>query len=195
MQAAVQMARRKGSGMTIVREPSGRLSRAVDAALAVAAPGEIKRLRDAALRGMADEEWGTELGRLFLTGKIDAVQYATGKKWGRLIVEYHRAIGCPPPYPKSGYFLDQMDKGAEPDPDSEEGKKRAKKARQVIDAMMEAHAVLFGAGKLAEYAVRAVCEANEAAVGEVGMNALSRGLDWLAEHWGLTSTTKRAYGR
>jgi hypothetical protein len=167
-----------------IREPNGRLSRTDD--IASHAPTAIKRLRDAALRGMADAEWGTELGRLFLEGRITAEHYAAGKKWGRTVVAYHQAIGAAPPYPKAVAFGDARGRSPDPDPASHEGKRLTARDKAIIQNMQEAHAVLIGAGILAERAVRSVCESNECPVGQVGLDALQRGLYWLGDFWGLT---------
>jgi len=139
---------------------------------------------------MADPEWGTEIGRLFLEGKIPPELFEAGKRWGRLVVAYHKAIGAKPPYPKSASFSGEGGT-VEPDPDSQLGKQRAKKERAIVSDMMEAHAVLIGAGKLAEIAVRSVCESNESPVGTVGHESLVRGLSWIALHWGLTQQPTR----
>ena len=44
------------------------------------APAELVRLRDAVARGLRDPMWGTELGRLFLEGKLTAEEYEAVKK-------------------------------------------------------------------------------------------------------------------
>lgn len=181
---------RRNSGIVPVREPNGRLSRASQEDVAAVSPGVVKRLRDAALRGAADAEWGTELGRLFLTGTLPAELYEAGKRWGRLVTAYHKAIGASPPYAKPQTF-ERYESSADPDDGSAEGQKRLQHDRAIIEDMREAHAVLIGAGLLAERAVRAVCEANESAVGAVGSAALDRGLYWLASHWQLTQASRK----
>lgn len=177
----------------MIREPSGRLSRSVEEAIGAVPPAAIKRLRDAALRGMADEVWGTELGRLHLAGKIDHFELTAGRRWARLVEEYHRAICSPKPYPKSGFFFGNPPKGAEPDADSAAGRKIIKQAEGVMQAMREAHGILLSFGLNVERAVRAVSEANEAPVGTVGLDNLVYGLNALADHWGLRAAShKRA---
>ncbi len=173
-----------------IREPSGRPSRAL-APIEGVSPNEARRLRDAAARGVAAPEWGSELGRLFLAGSIDGAAYEAGKMWGRLINQWYRAIGACRPYPSQGpiAFLGTvraLDDGEDPPVDSKEGKRILADRRKVIRRMQEAHAVLVGAGMLAEAAVRGVCEANECSSAIYGLDNLVRGLDWLAKHWGLT---------
>ena len=172
-----------------VREPSGRLSRASMEVVDAMPPGEIKRLRLAAVEGMRAPEWGTELGHLYLRGQITEHEYEAGKRWGRLVVAYHRAIGAKPGYPPAMTFY-RSDPAFEPDPESEEGKKRLRYAQDIIDDMREAHAVLIGAGMLAERSVRSVCEADQAPIGIEGLETLKRGLQWVAKHWGLTREAK-----
>lgn len=181
---------KKKSILVPVREPNGRLQRATAAAIGAASPAEMRRAREAALTGMRDPEWATELGRLFLADEIDGAEYEAGKRWGRLVVAYHRSIGAKPPYPK-GMSFDRRDPSPEPDPDSDAGKRTAADARAIVEDMREAHAVLIGAGMLAEKAVRSICEANEVSIGIIGIDNLRRGLDWLAKHWGLTTEPKQ----
>lgn len=182
---------RKGTTVVMVREPSGRLSRSTEHAIDAVAPAVAKRLRDAAARGVADQEWGTELGRLFLDGKISPPEYEAGKRWGRLVSLWERAIGAPRPYPGEGpiAFLGTVrsrSDGEDPPVGTPEGTRLLKDRRRVMAEMQEAHAVLSGAGMLAEAAVRTTCEVNEMPVGALGLESLKRGLAWLARHWGLT---------
>lgn len=184
------MSKSKKHKLVPVREPNGRLSRASEDAVGAISPVAVKRLRDAALRGMADAEWGTEAGRLYLDGKINGPSFEAAKRWNRLVAAYHRAIGATQPYPKAMSFK-RSEPSHEPSEESDAGKKQIKRDKQIIDDMREAHAVLLlGAGKIAEHAVRAVCEENETTVGTTGLDGLQRGLGWLAQHWGLTESRK-----
>jgi hypothetical protein len=54
------------------RAPSGRIARHSE----LASPTAIRRLTDAATAGLRDASWGTTLGRLYLTEKISAGEYA-----------------------------------------------------------------------------------------------------------------------
>lgn len=85
-----------------IREPSGRLSRAAKQIVGADSVGEIKRLREAALSGMRDRLWGTQLGRLWLEGKITAQQFRAGRQWDELMAKW-RAVHCGPRFnPKAG---------------------------------------------------------------------------------------------
>jgi hypothetical protein len=183
------MSKSRKNKIVPVREPNGRLSRASEDAVKAVSPVAIRRLRDAAIRGMADAEWGTEIGRLYLEGKLNEASYEAGKRWNRLVAAYHKAIGATPPYPKAIAFK-RAEPSHEPHEDSDAGKKQIARDKDIIADMREAHAVLLGAGKIAEYAVRSTCEENEAPVGSIGLDGLQRGLAWLAQHWGLTEQRK-----
>lgn len=179
-------------GLLVVREPSGRLSRASMAAVDAVSPAEAARLRQAAAAGMRGPEWATEIGRLFLDGKIDAQLFEAGKRWGRLVEQYRKAIGAPKPYPRGQAFMRAEPSHESPDPlpDTQAGRdalERLVKARDdIIRDMRTAHGALMGAGMLAERAVRSTCEENEVPVGTLGHIALKDGLEWLALHWGIT---------
>jgi hypothetical protein len=167
-----------------VREPNGRMLRSVETEIDARSPAEARRLRDAACRGMARPEWGTELGRLFLAGKIGPKLYETGKRWAGLVEAYRRATGAPPPAPSVTAFIPAN--GSQPaDPDSEEGSIQAARDQRIVKVTEEALAVLRIAGVEKERAVRLVCERGEALVGEQGMRNFILGLGWLAQHWGL----------
>ena len=152
------------------------------------APAELVRLRDAVARGLRDPMWGTELGRLFLEGKLTAEEYEAGRRWGRLVTAYHKAAGIRAPYAKAMPIY-RVEPSVEPDSESEEGQRRTRRDQDIIVDMQEAHAVLAsGAGILAERAVRSLCEANELPIGVVGLDSLRHGLRWLGHHWHLTKT-------
>lgn len=167
-----------------VREPSGKASRAAASDMKACSPGEVKRLRDAALAGMAAQEWGTELGRLFLAGKIGAPLFEAGKRFTVLLADYRVATGAPSPSAKAASYF-RGGQSHPVDPDSEDGKKEAARHVKTVASMSEVHAVLIGAGKLPEHAVMSVCGYDEAPVGETGLIALNDGLLWIAKYWGL----------
>ncbi|WP_143062067.1 hypothetical protein [Faunimonas pinastri] len=166
-----------------VREANGRLSRASRLVTEACTPGQAKRLRDAALLGMAAPEWATEIGRLFLARRLTPEQYEAGKRWGRLASATRKALAAPKPVAKAASLFGG---GSirEPDPDSDEGLELAKSERKIL-ADMDAAKAALGEGAPAA-AVRACCEENEVPVGSLGIHNLLAGLDALAEHWGLT---------
>jgi hypothetical protein len=186
------MSARKTKSILPIREPSGRLSRSAPGVTKACSPAEVRRLRDAALAGMQASAWGTELGRLFLTGKIGAEAFEAGKWWSEMAAKYVEAIAAPAPDPRS---IEPVQRGhSHPvDPDSALGREQAERDARTVAAMREAAALLAGAGTLVEATVRAVCERDEAPVGERGMRALDRGLVLLAAHIGLTN--RRRDGR
>lgn len=181
---------RKGK-IVLVREPNGRLSRSTSDTIEAVAPAVVKRLRDAAARGAADPEWGTQLGRLFLEAKLTPPQYEAGRRWGKLVAQWRKAIGAPSPYPGEGpvAFLGTVrsrSDGDDPPVDTPEGKRIRGDRMRVIQDMQQAHAVLVGAGLVAEAAVRGTCEENEIPIGTLGLENLQNGLSWLARFWDLT---------
>lgn len=172
--------------LIVVREPSGRPQRSAD--IKEFPPTQVKRLRDAALAGMADAEWGSVCGQMFLQGRLTPSMYAAAKRWSERVVRFHSAINAPQPNPK-GLNLDRSG-GTPPDPDSPDGQMIAKIEAAVVTDFKAAHAMLLGAGKLSEACVRASCERNDAPVGIIEVEALQRGLRWLSDYWNLTREAK-----
>src|SRR5262245_5595905 len=173
--------------LSVAREPSGRRSRAgSDPALA---PAQVRRLRDAALAGLQREEWGSELGRLLLTGRIGADLYAAGRRWAECTACYAAALGAPPPQPAPARF-ERANAAAPPDPASEAGARLAARERAAVEAWRAAHASLRATGVLAERVVRSVCERDEVPGGAREFEALERGLSALAQFWRMTGARR-----
>ena len=166
------------------REPGGRLARSTAEPDKSYAPAAIKRLTDCAINGVADEAYGTVLGRLYLEGRLSAAQFAAGQRFDRLTRRYLQAIAAPRPDPRS-IGLDDGPRSADIDPDSRAGREQTEDHRATIAAMGAARAILAGCGKTAEAAVRGLCEASELPAGWSGHSALTAGLSALAEHWRL----------
>lgn len=175
------MARRKSLAQ---REPNGRIQREQPLPPA----SEIRRLRDAALSGMRDASWGTELGRLYLVGKITATMFAAGKRWGELSVKYSQALCSPAPDPKAVCFDRSGGEGV--DPDSAEGRKEARRHVRAVESFIDAHVALRTHSRGSERIVRAMCERNEMLLGHESLLSLSSGLAVLAGFWGLTDSRK-----
>jgi hypothetical protein len=188
MQTEVGMKRTRRQKLLLIREPNGRAQRPSTDDREFA-PTQVKRLRDAALAGMADAEWGTAVGRLYLASKITGPMYAAAKRWTERVVKYHGAINAPPPNPKA-LAMGESTRGTSPDPDSPEGRQRAVKEAQAITDFLAAHSVLCAAGMIAEATVRNVCERDHHPVGPLENEALNRGLLWLADYWHLTNQRK-----
>jgi hypothetical protein len=161
------------------REPSGRRSRAE--AEDIPPPTSAKRLRDAAIARMADAEWGTELGRLWLAGKISAPQYQAGKRWWNVREAYLVAIGSPMPYPPApgnGYAYAAED----PPITTKEGRRLREKRERAVAEYDQATAAL-GNGVDVLAAFRLTMEHEQAPIGAVGLSNLAWCLDRLARHW------------
>lgn len=161
------------------REPSGRPQRE-----RLASPAEIRRLREAAWRGLRDPEWGTELGRLFLESSLTPLQYAAGRRFQRELAAYHSAIGA---FPVRAISLESH-RSTPPDPDSPAGKAQARREAEAIETFFEAHAVLVTTG--AELLVRGLVERDEALNGLESLLRVRAGLSELARFYALTETGK-----
>lgn len=166
--------------LIVAREPNGRAQRERESA-----PTAMKRLRDAALREARHAEWGTELGRLFLSDEITEEQYAAGKWWTEQAKKYQSAIGA---FPVRSATLEVGRGGAAPDPDSPEGQKIAKREANQAEVFFAAHAALVQSGY--ESVVRRLCENDEFPCGWGELMAAKRGLSALATHRGLTNQRK-----
>jgi hypothetical protein len=170
--------------LSVAREPSGRRSRAVARSAPEYAPTEVKRLRDAALAGMQSPEWGSELGRLLLAGKLEPELYAAGQRWAECATRYRQALDAPRPNPPAAGF-EPKSRATALDPASSAGQKQTAREIAAIGALQEAQAALRAAGVLAERVVRRVCEHDEAVCGTNELVALQRGLLALALFWGM----------
>lgn len=176
--AAQTTARRKAQEG--LREPNGRLSRSAQKVLDVEA-NQIVRLRAAALSGVADPRWGSQLGRLYLERKVSPEQYGAGVAWANLM-ERWRAIHCGPRFnPKAGLAnLQRVDGGAGSD-SSEDADER----ERLIMAMVDDAVASFDRG-IADpnlIAVRECIELDLAPVGYGGALLLDAGLSHLVELW------------
>lgn len=166
---------RRGS-LVIARERNGRLQREQSYA-----PSEIRRLRDAAMLGLRDPEWGTELGRLYLQGVLTAAMYGAGKRWRDIAAQYRSAIGA---FPVRSAAL-ELGRATPADPDSEAGRAQASRETEAKERFFEAHAALVMADIGAEKAVRRLCE-EDVALGSLGeLQAARRGLQRLSEYYGI----------
>jgi hypothetical protein len=181
------MPRKNKLELSVAREPSGRRARARNAS--DPAPAQVKRLRDAALAGLQSQEWGSELGRLFLAGKIAPELYAAGRRWVECMSRYHAALGAPPPCPPPIPF-ERSTTTAAPDPASEPGLRQAAREIEAVRELREAQAAMRQAGVLAERVVRSVCEQDLAPCGTRELDALGRGLLALAQFWRMARRTR-----
>lgn len=173
------MASRRKSRLVTAREPNGRIQRESQEL----SPTEVHRIRDASLRGWRDSEWGSELGRLYMTGAVTKPMYEAGKRWTEYAAEYRKSIGV---FPVRSAALERGSHGKQADPDSEEGQKQATRERNGAERFFAAHARLVSAGGLAETVVRRICEEDEAPCGFAEHQALRKGLSSLVDHYNLT---------
>lgn len=182
--------------ITPERTPSMRPSRAQEDYGRDYSPTEVRRLRDAAMRGLRDAEWGTELGGLYLERKITAAMYGAGKWWREMAVAHLSAINAPCPTPRRISLEGSMG-GTAPDPDSDEGLRIAARERDTLKLFNAAHKELIAAGMLAEHYVRELCEENLRPFGSAPMAATVAGLqrlvDWRDRE--LTNKSKSNSGR
>ena len=166
------MSRRKSM---IPREPNGKPQRSPKEP--TASPTASARLKHAALRRMADPVWGTMLGILHLSGRLNEAQFAAGRHWAELARDYTIASSSPK-YPRS---VDLNPKGGtSPDPDSEHGAKQAQQDARTIHRYLAGLAQLKLTGEVATGAVIKTCELDTFPVGEREMNGLRAGLQALA---------------
>lgn len=166
------------------REPNGRPQRERHDS-----PTEVRRLRDAALSGMRDPEWGTELGRLFLVGKVTPEEFAAGKRWAKLSAAYSIALQSPAPDPQA-MNPEGGGQTCPPDPDSHEGRAEAERHRRAKEAYLTADAALLLLGSPRHRAVKMVCDRNQPLSDYQQLLDLKAGLFGLSERWNLTSVSK-----
>lgn len=167
------------------REPNGRAHRH-GRPQRETAPTQVRRLMDAALADVLDPKWGTELGRLLLTGAITPEMYSAGERWTEAASKYRKAIGI---FPIKSTSAEPSPRSHQPDPDSEEGRKLAQREANAAERFFEADAILTQAGPGIRLAVRRLCEDNEICGYDDLVHARA-GLIRLVQHWNLTGTSK-----
>lgn len=166
------------------RHASGDLVREV-----VPAPSAIRRLRDAALAGMADARWGAEIGRLYLAGRITSEQYGAGCRWADLASRHSVAIGSRAGMASSSDF--NRSHGTPVDPDSEAGELEVRRHLKDLERYQKALVVLARHGASVTQAIRRLCEEDMHLTSLEFGHALF-GLTRLVDHFGLTGGTKSA---
>ena len=182
-----------GTGMTKTRKgrkrKEGRRYASGDAVREVhTPPTAIRRLREAALAGMQDARWGTELGRLFLLNRLTADQYNAGCRWEVLAIRHRAALGAKSGLPSPSDF--GRTNGTPCDPESESGVLEAKRHLMDLDRYQKALMVLAARGVNVTRAVKALCEEGLILDTESFCHAVA-GLDALmAANFGLTNRKK-----
>lgn len=168
-----------------IREPSGRLSRSARKEVGADSVNEIKRVREAALAGMRDPIWGSELGRLFLNGKINAEQFRAGRQWSQLIARWRAVHVGPRINPKPGLSALFRVGSCGPGPGSAAdilADQREQAIAELVDEVLDSFA--RGPTDPALVALRECCELDVAPIGYGGLLLLSDGLDHLVALWG-----------
>lgn len=147
-------------------------------------PAAVKRLRGAALLGMADAQWGSIAGLYFLSKKIDESEYQAAKRFGDLHSQYISVIGGPrAPKTSTGEI---PSKGVQVDVDTELGRQQADKHISVMTKYNEAHTALLMVSPMAENDIIRFCSMpGEAPSGHEGMMRVKSGLKSLAELWNI----------
>ena len=145
-------------------------------------PAAIRRLRSAALAGMADQQWGTMAGLFFLNKKIDEVEYETAKRFGDLHSRYVAVIGGPrPPKTSTG---ERPARAAQIDVDTEQGGIEAERHIAILTSYNDAHGVLLGLGPAIEADLIRFCAVpGESPAGHAALMGIRDGLRALAGLW------------
>lgn len=170
----------------VARTASGQHSRAGQAR--EFPPAQVKRLREAAMHGLRDPEWATELGRLYLENRIDHAMYAAGKRWAEYAERYRRHSGF---FPTLRTSTGEQRGASHPiDPESDRGREIAEQEADAAEKFFKADAVLVQAGPDIGRAVRRLCEDNEMVCCMADLISVRAGLMHLVQHWNLTGSSK-----
>ena len=163
------------------REPNGQTKRSLrNRDPNLASPAEVARMRDAALAGLKDPVWATQIGILHLQGKLTASQFAAGARWASLARDYSAAVGAPR-QPRSAN-LDPTG-GTPADPDTLKGALEARQHTRTVHHYLGALETLRRTGEAPRLAVRDTCEFNLHPAGSFQLAALRTGLQALAAWW------------
>jgi hypothetical protein len=153
----------------------------------IASPAETRRLFNAMLHGIRDSAYGSEIGRLYLVGKLTSAEVSIAKRWCELVTAYSSAMRGPKR--PATVLLD--DAGGTPsDPSSEIGIKEAKKHERAVANWIEGRDALRKAGRGVEAVVDDVVVHDRARPGFDELAALKAGLHALSSQW--SSARKKA---
>jgi hypothetical protein len=129
---------------------------------------------------MRDASFGTEIGRLHLTGKLSSGEVAIARRWHELVVAYSAALRGPKG--PSTVLLDDAG-GTSSDPASEIGIKEAKKHARAVTNWIEGRDALRRAGRGIEAVVDDVVVRDLTRPGFDELAALRAGLQALSSQW------------
>jgi hypothetical protein len=148
-------------------------------------PAAIKRLRSAAILGMADPQWGSVAGLCYLQKMIDDIEYEAAKRFGDLHAQYIGVIGGPrAPKTSTG---ERPTRAAEIDVDTEQGDREAKRHITVMTRYNDAHTALLMVSPATEADLIRFCAMpGESPTGYEGMVRVRSGLRTLAALWKIT---------
>ena len=171
------MSRRK---VMAVRHPGGSIKQKPSELMS---PAEVRRLAEQASLGLRDAVWSTQLGRIYLAGKVSASEFSAGKHFSELTANYSSA--CQSPLPPRTPLLERANQHAA-DPDSEKGLREVRRHERATAQFLAGRHALRTAGPGAERVVEAVVVRGEAPAGQVEFNALRAGLCALSTWWQST---------
>jgi len=137
------------------REPNGRLDRKAEETRY--SPAAIKRMTDAAVASAHDPRLGTVLGRLLLTGDINARQAGAGWQWAEIAFDYYQAIGATPLHVKP-VSLERGARGEAPDLDTPAGEAMCERDKRIVRRFDRAFVILQSQGHDAATLCRRLCE-------------------------------------
>lgn len=163
------------------REPNGRLDRRADETRY--SPAAIKRLTDSAVMAAHDPRLGTVLGRMLLTGDINARQAGAGWQWAEIAFEYYQAIGATPLHVRP-ISLERGARGEAPDLDTPAGEAMSERDKRAVKRFERAFIVLQSQGHDAATLCRRLCEGRGIAPDTFEQRCqVVRTLDALAAHF------------
>jgi hypothetical protein len=120
--------------LNVERYPSGEVK-----PVEILSPILSKRLMMASAARMADEQWGSVIGRYFLTGQISSAQYEAARKFGALSETYDKIMQGPKP---PAQCIGERIISAQVDPFSEAGEAEVERHKQVNDNFERLRAVV-----------------------------------------------------
>ena len=173
------------------RQSDGRIARASrPSSPELMSPTEARRLAEAASSGLRQAVWSSQIGRLYVVGKISSSQFAAAERWASLVADY--AVACQAPSQPRSMMLDAVGRGGTPaDPDSESGAREARRHQRATASYLDGRHALRLAGPTAERVVESVCIHDQAPAGFDEMNALRSGLSALSTWWGSSKRKPR----
>ena len=111
-------------------------------------PCATKRLIMASLAGMADPQWGTVIGRYFLSGYLDPNQYEAAKRYGAICEAYAIMLQGPRPPKTSTGEMGTL--SSQVDPDTELGQAEADYHKRTKERYDQVKTILMAYGTVVE---------------------------------------------